>query len=325
MRRPRTYNGPIDGRANTARFWLLSLALAGVAAGCGSDNGGGTITADGSSTARPFVARAAQSYRAEGNVDVEVMVSITGDIVGEAGTGGGFDRFCRGETDLSNASRPIDEEEQVACAEAGIEYLEFRVATDALTNVVNARNDWVSCLTVNQLKRIWEPGSTIRNWKQLDPSFPSLPMRLVGPGTDSGTFDYFTDHIVGEPGASRADYSRSEEDNVIVQRVALDRGGLGYLGFSYFEENQDRLKALAIDAGQGCVAPSAETAQTGAYPFSRPLFVYVKKSSFGDDNVRRFVKFMLDNGRSIAEEAQFVPLNGRQRAEEQSKYEEAAG
>jgi phosphate transport system substrate-binding protein len=303
----------------------VGLALAGAATGCGSGDGNGAITADGSSTARPFVAKAAESFKAEESVDVDVMVSITGDIVGEAGTGGGFERFCRGETDISNASRPIKDRERAACAEADIEYLEFRVATDALTNVVNGGNDWATCLTVNQLRRIWEPGSTVHTWKQVDPSFPNVRLRLFGPGTDSGTFDYFTERIVGEPGASRADYSRSEEDNVNVQRVALDRGGLGYFGFSYFEENQDRLKALAIDAGEGCVAPSAETAQTEAYPFSRPLFVYVKKSSFDDANVRRFVKFMLDNGQSIAEAAQFVPLNDRQRAEEQAKYEEATG
>jgi phosphate transport system substrate-binding protein len=253
------------------------------------------------------------------------VVSITGDIVGEAGTGGGFERFCHGETDLSNASRPIHEEERAACAEEGIEFLEFRVANDALTNVVNRENDWATCLTVGQLKAIWEPGSAIRSWKEVDPSFPDVPLLLFGPGTDSGTFDYFTDRIVGREGASRTDYARSEEDNVIVQHVAVERGGLGYLGFSYFEESQGRLKGLAVDAGQGCVSPSAETTQTSAYPLARPLFVYVKESSFDDDHVRQFVKFMLDNGRTIAEEAGFVPLNDLQRAEEQAKYEEAAG
>jgi phosphate transport system substrate-binding protein len=307
------------------RILFLAFTLAGAAAGCGSGDGDGTITADGSSTARPFVARAAESFRAEESVDVDVMVSITGDIVGEAGTGGGFERFCRGETDLSNASRRINDRERAACAEADIDYLEFRVATDALTNVVNGQNDWATCLTVNQLRRIWEPGSAIRNWRQVDPSFPNIPLRLFGPGVDSGTFDYFTERIIGEPGASRADYARSEEDNVIVQHVGLERGGLGYVGFSYFEENRDRLKALAVDAGEGCVAPSTETAQTDAYPFSRPLFVYVKRSSFDDGNVRRFVKFMLDKGQTIAEAAQFVPLNDRQRAEEQAKYEKASG
>jgi phosphate transport system substrate-binding protein len=311
-------------RPRGLRFFFAALAVAAVVGGCGGGGEDATITADGSSTARPFVATAAESFRAEENADVDVVVSITGDIVGEAGTGGGFERFCRGETDLSNASRPIHEEERAACAEDGIEFLEFRVANDAITNVVNPENEWASCLTVGQLKAIWEPGSTIRNWKQVDPSFPDVPLLLFGPGTDSGTFDFFTERIVGTEGASRTDYSRSEEDNVIVQHVATERGGLGYLGFSYFDQNRDRLEALAVDAGQGCVAPGTETTQTNAYPLVRPLFVYVKESSFDDDNVRRFVKFMLDNGRSIAEAAGFVPLNDGQRAEEQAKYEEAA-
>jgi phosphate transport system substrate-binding protein len=303
---------------------LLCLALFAGAAGCGSDDETATIIADGSSTARPFVAKAAESFRAEAP-DVDVLVSITGDIIGEAGTGGGFERFCRGETDISNASRPINDRERAACADADIEYLEFRVATDALTNVVNRENGWATCLTVEQLRRIWEPDSTVQTWRQVDSSFPDVLLRLAGPGTNSGTFDYFTERIVGEPGASRSDYIRSEQDLVIVREVAADPGGLGYLGFSYFEENRDRLKALAVDVGDGCVAPSAETAQTGTYPFSRPLFVYVKKSSFEDDHVRRFVKFMLDNGKSIAEAVQFVPLDDRQRARELAKYEDATG
>jgi phosphate transport system substrate-binding protein len=303
---------------------VLGLGLA--AAGCGGDDGGGTIVADGSSTVRPFVTKAAEDFTAQEGVDVDVEVGITGDVVGEAGTGGGFERFCRDEIDLSNASRPMNQEEQAICEEEGVDYLEFHVATDALTNVVSEENDWVTCLTVDQLKAIWEPGSKLRSWNQVDPSFPEVPLRLFGPDTDSGTFDYFTAEIVGEEGASRADYARSEEDNVIVARVADERGSLGYLGHSYFEENQDRLKALEVDGGQGCVAPSAKAAQDGTYtPFSRPLFVYVRKRSFDDnEDVRKFVKFMLDNQRSIAEAAQFVPLADDQLAEEQAKYEEAA-
>ena len=305
------------------RLLFAAFALAGAAAACGSGDEDRTIIADGSSTARPFVAKAAESFRAEES-DVDVLVSITGDIVGEAGTGGGFERFCRGETDLSNASRPINDEERAECAESDIEYLEFRVANDAVTNVVNAGNDWARCLTVTQLKRIWEPGSTAMSWRDVDPSFPDVPLQLFGPGTRSGTFDYFTEQVVGEPGAGRADNTRSEEDNVILQHVAGERGGLGYLGFSYFEENQDRLRALEVDAGDGCVAPSAETAQNGEYPFARPLFVYVKKSSFERGHVRRFVRFMLENERSIAEEAQFIALDDRQRARELARLEEAA-
>lgn len=294
-----------------------SLALSFGAVGCGGgDGGGGTITADGSSTVGPFTTRAAEDFKAAGGVDVTVGIS---------GTGGGFERFCRGETDLSNASRPIKEEEAATCADGGVEYVEFEVANDALTNVVHPQNDWVTCLTVDQLKRIWEPGSKIGNWSQVDPAFPDVPLRLYGAGTDSGTFDYFTDVIVGEEGASRTDYNASEDDNVTVQGVSGERGGLGYFGFSYFEENQDKLKAVDVDGGDGCVAPSVASAQDGSYaPLSRPLFVYVKKSAFDDSqDVRDFVKFMLDNEQSIAEAARFVPLSAAQLAKQQTKYEDA--
>ena len=298
---------------------VSTATLTLVAVGCGGGDGtGSTITADGSSTVGPFTTKAAEDFRAAAGVDVTVGIS---------GTGGGFERFCRGETDLSNASRPIKEEEAAACADAGIEYLEFEVANDALTNVVNPQNDWVTCLTVDQLKRIWQPGSRIESWNQLDPSFPDVPLRLYGAGTDSGTFDYYTGVIVGEEGASRTDYNASEDDNVTVQGVSGEEGGLGYFGFSYFEENQDRLKALEVDGGQGCVAPSVASAQDGSYtPLSRPLFVYVKKSSFDEnEDVRDFVKFMLDNEQSIAEVARFVPLSAEQLAEQQAKYEGATG
>ena len=294
-----------------------TAALALVASACGGGGGsGGTITADGSSTVGPFTTKAAEDFKAQGGVDVTVGIS---------GTGGGFERFCRDETDISNASRPIAEDEAAACADAGIEYVEFTVATDALTNVVNLENDWVDCLTVDQLKAIWEPGSKVESWNQVDQSYPDVPLRLYGAGTDSGTFDYFTGVIVGEEGASRTDYNASEDDNVTVQGVAGERGGLGYFGFSYFEENTDRLKALEVDGGSGCVAPSVATAQDGTYaPLSRPLFVYVKRSSFDDDeNVRDFVAYMLDNEQTIAAEARFVPLSDAQLAEQQSKLEDA--
>jgi len=299
---------------------LLSMAaVALVAAGCGGgDDGGGAISADGSSTVGPFVTKAAEDFKDAEGVDITVGIS---------GTGGGFERFCAGETDLSNASRPIDEDEQALCADAGVEYIEFRIATDALTNVVNMENDWATCLTVDQLESIWGPGSKVTNWNQVDPSFPDVELTLFGPGTDSGTFDYFTGVINGEEGASRTDFSPSEDDNVIVQGVSGDRGGLGYFGFSYYEQNQATLEALEVDGGSGCVAPSAEAAQDGSYtPLSRPLYVYVKRSSFDDkEDVRNFVLFMLDQNSSIAEAAQFVPLSDEQLAEERSKLEEATG
>ena len=301
---------------------LIGLCVSGtlllVAIGCGGADGGGVISADGSSTVGPFVTKAAEDFKAAEDVDVTVGIS---------GTGGGFERFCAGETDLSNASRPIDEDEQALCAEDGVEYVEFRVATDALTNVVNSENDWADCLTVELLGEIWEPGSKITNWNQVDPSFPDVQLRLYGPGTDSGTFDYFTDVINGEEGASRTDYAPSEDDNVIVQGVTGERGGLGYFGFSYFEQNQGALKALEVDSGSGCVAPSAATAQDGSYtPLARPLFVYVKQSSFdANEDVRNFIGFMFDNNQSIAEGAEFVPLSDEQIAEGQATLEEATG
>ncbi len=298
-------------------MFVSAAALALVSTACGGgDDAGGVISADGSSTVGPFVTKAAEDFKAEQDVDVTVGIS---------GTGGGFERFCAGETDLSNASRSIDEDEQALCEEAGVEYVEFRVVTDALTNVVNTENDWATCLTVDQLKAIWEPGSKVASWNQVDPSFPDVPLKLYGAGTDSGTFDYFTDVINGEEGASRSDYSATEDDNVTVQGVSGDRGAMGYFGFSYFEENQDQLKALEVDGGGGCAAPSIETAQDDSYtPLSRPLFVYVKQSSFDEnEDVRNFVRFMLDNNESIATAAQFVPLSEDQVAEQLATFEDA--
>jgi phosphate transport system substrate-binding protein len=298
---------------------LAALVLVPLAAGCGGGDGGSTvISADGSSTVGPFVTKAAEDFKAGGGADVTVGIS---------GTGGGFERFCAGETDLSNASRAIADDEIALCEDAGVEYVEFRVVSDALTNVVNIENDWVECLTVDQLNAIWKPGSKVKNWNQVDASFPDVPMRLYGPGTDSGTFDYFTDEINGEEGASRTDFSPSEDDNVIVQGVSGDRGGLGYFGFSYFEANQDTLKALEVDGGSGCVAPSIETAQNDTYtPLSRPLFVYVKQSSFDDnEDVREFIRFMFENNETIATEAEYVPLSQEQVDEGLAALEAATG
>ena len=292
-----------------------------VAAGCGGDDeaggdGGGLITADGSSTVGPFTTKAAEDWKADGGGDVTVGIS---------GTGGGFERFCAGETDISNASRAIDEDEVALCEENGVEYVELQIATDALTNVVNSENDWATCLTVEQLNAIWKPGSKVNNWNQIDQSFPDVPLKLYGAGTDSGTFDYFTDAINGEEGASRTDYSATEDDNVTVQGVAGDRGALGYFGFSYFEENQDTLKALEVDGGSGCVAPSVASAQDDSYtPLSRPLYMYVKLSSLADnESVADFMSYTLENAETIATEAQFVPLSPDQIAEQQQKLEDA--
>jgi phosphate transport system substrate-binding protein len=293
---------------------VLVLAACG-----GDDNGGGSptsISADGSSTVGPLATAAVERYEGE-NPGARITVGISG-------TGGGFERFCRGETDLSNASRPIEDEERQACEQEGIEFTELQVANDALTVVVNAENDWAECLTVDQLKKIWGPGSKVDNWQDVDPSFPDQELKLYGPGTDSGTFDYFTDEINGEEGASRSDYSASEDDNVIVRGVAGDPGALGYFGFTYFEENQDTLRAVSIDSGGGCVAPSAESAQNGEYkPLSRPLFTYVKTASLERDGVRDFLSFWLDNSEEIADAARFVPMTDDQLTESQDALEAA--
>ena len=303
----------------SASIVVMTTILAACGGGDTAAEGGlsGRVQADGSSTVGPYTTVAAEQFQGE-HPGVQVTVGISG-------TGGGFERFCAGETDLSNASRPIKDEEAEACDEKGVEYTELQVANDALTVVVNPDNDWVDCLTVEQLKRIWEPGSEISSWNQVDPSYPDVPLRLFGPGTDSGTFDYFTDAVVGEEGASRSDYSASEDDNVVVTGVGGERGGLGYFGLSYYEQNRETLKALEIDGGSGCVAPSVANAQNGSYaPLSRPLFVYARNAALERPEVDAFVRSLLENATSIAETAQFVPLTDEQRAAELAELGEAA-
>ncbi len=314
-------------------FGLL-LVVAFAASGCGRDdestNGSaagassgkqlsGSIQIDGSSTVAPLSTAAAELF-AETQPDVRVSV-------GTSGTGGGFERFCAGETDISDASRPIKDDEEVpVCKKNGIEYTELQVAVDALTIVVSGQNDWIDCITTDQLNAIWKPGSKIDNWSDVPGGdYPDVPLKLAGPGTDSGTFDYFTDEINGEEGASRTDYTPSEDDNVIVRAVEGERGAMGYFGFSYYEQNQDKLKALAVDSGKGCIDPSAETAQSGEYsPLSRPLFIYVKNASLAKPHVRQFVGFYLDNAVDAAETAQLIALHDDQLAEEQAKFDSVA-
>ncbi|GCB44813.1 phosphate ABC transporter [Streptomyces sp. NL15-2K] len=291
---------------------LTASACGGAASGAGDGGveGGlsGTIRVDGSSTVAPLSTAAAQLFQGE-NPGVRVTV-------GTSGTGGGFEKFCAGETDISDASRPIDDDEKAACEKDGIAYEELQVANDGLSVVVNKDNDFAECLTVDQLRKIWEPGSKVNNWNQVDPSFPDEELELFGPGTDSGTFDYFTEAVNGEEGASRTDYSPSEDDNVTVQGVSGSKGGMGYFGLSYFEENRGELKVLKIDGGDGCVEPTARTVQDGSYkPLSRPLFIYPKASSLDKPEVEAFVEFYVENSAEIAEKAQFVPLNDQQQAE----------
>jgi phosphate transport system substrate-binding protein len=266
----------------------------------------GRLSADGSSTVAPLMSLAAERFRKQ-----EPKVRVT---VGTSGTGGGFERFCRGETDLSNASRPIKEEEEALCAENGVGLFPLQVANDGISIVVNNENTWVDCLTVDQLKAIWQPGSKVKSWKDVDSKFPDEKLELFGAGTDSGTFDYFTEAIVGEEGASRSDYTPSEDDNVTVRGVAGAKGGLGYFGLSYLVENTDRLKGVAVDAGDGCVEPSVESVQDGTYkPLSRPLFTYVNEDSIADKPaLEPFLGFVLDRQARLARDAKFVPMTAAQ-------------
>jgi phosphate transport system substrate-binding protein len=248
--------------------------------------------------------------------------------VGTSGTGGGFEKFCVGETDIANASREIKESEIEACKANGIEFLEVIIANDALSVVVNNDNTWAKCLTVDQLQTMWGPEAEgkVSNWNQIDASFPNQSLNLFGAGTDSGTFDYFTKEINGEEGSSRTDYNPSEDDNVTVKGVEGDKGALGYFGFSYLEENITKVKALEVDGGKGCVAPSLENVQNGTYtPLSRPLYVYVSLKGAQREEVKAFFEFVGENLDSLTEEALFIPLNNDQKAIEKKNLEAIAG
>jgi phosphate transport system substrate-binding protein len=274
----------------------------------------GTITADGSSTLGPYTSAAAEGFQKR-NRGVRITVGISG-------TGGGFERFCRGEIDLANASRPMRNTEAIRCRDAGVKWVAFTVANDGLSVVVNNANTWASCLTVAELKKFWEPGSNVNNWSQVRAGFPDVSLKLFGAGTDSGTFDYFTEAINGRARASRSDYLATEDDNIVVQGVSGERGGLGYFGLSYLESNRSKLKGLEIDGGDGCVAPTSDTVQDGTYkPLSRPLFVYAKASSLERLEVDAFLQFMLDNQERIAKAALFVPLTEAQLSKSRTQLE----
>lgn len=278
----------------------------------------GTITVDGSSTVFPISEAMAEEFQIA-NPGVRITV-------GSSGTGGGFEKFCNGETQVSNASRGVKAEEIARCAEAGIEMIEVPVATDALTVVVNNDNDWATCMTLDELNTIWSPEAegAVTNWSQVTSDYPDADLILYGPGTDSGTFDYFTDVVNGEEGASRGDYTASEDDNVLVQGVEGDTNAMAYFGFAYYFENQERMKSVEIDGGEGCVAPTQEAVLAGEYtPFSRPLFIYVSQSAYEEDPaVQAFVDFYLDpaNEQFVADTG-YVPLNGEQYAASKGKVE----
>ena len=262
----------------------------------------GTIEIDGSSTVAPITEAVAEDFR---GVAPDVLVNV-----GISGSGGGFKRFVVGDTDISDASRHISEKEAASAEENGIEYYEFLVGLDGLSVLVNQQNDFVDCMTVEQLNMVWKPDSTVSNWNDIDPSWPDRRINLYGPGTDSGTFDYFTEEVNGEAKLSRADYTASEDDNVLVQGISGDRNALGYFGFSYYAANADKLKLVEIDSGNGCVVPTIETIANGTYsPLSRPLFIYVNKQRVQQRaELRSFVEFYMENGAQLAEEVGYVPL-----------------
>ena len=278
------------------------------------------ITLDGSSTVFPIAEAVAEEFQ-RANAGTRVTV-------GTSGTGGGFEKFCRGETDISNASRPIKSTEADKCRAAGVDYVEIPVAYDGLSVVVNPKNTWASSMTVAELKRLWQPEAqgTITKWSQLRAGWPDREIRLYGPGTDSGTFDYFTEAVNGKAQASRGDYTQSEDDNVLVQGVAGDEGALGYFGFAYYEENKDRLKLVAIDGGKGGgpVLPSIETVRNGTYaPLSRPMFMYVSKAKMQRPEVKAFVDFLLAQGSKLVGDVGYIALNDQEQQQARDRVAQA--
>jgi phosphate transport system substrate-binding protein len=293
----------------------LATAATGVARVDGARLSG-TITADGSSTVGPYVTAAAEGFQRV-NKGARVTVGISG-------TGGGFERFCKNETDLANASRPIKQSEAAICRQNGVQYVAFLVANDGIAIATNKQNTWAKCLTTDELKKIWDRGSKVDNWQEVRQGFPNVSLKLFGPGTDSGTFDFFTEKINGKSKQSRSDYSATEDDNVAVRGVEGERGGMAYFGLSYYEENKAKLNLVEVNAGGGCVAPNVKTVQAYSYkPLSRPLFVYVKRDSFKRAVVKAFIRYMIVNEKKIAKTSKFVSLTDRQLGKVKYQYNSA--
>jgi len=289
------------------KFKLLSVTLATAAAlGLAAAASAQTVKIDGSSTVFPITEAVAEEFQKSKRGAVKVTVGISG-------TGGGFKKFCRGETDISNASRPILKKEMADCKQAGVQYIELPVAYDALTVVVNPKNSFVKSLSVAELKKMWEPAAQgkVTNWNQINPAYPKAPLKLFGAGADSGTFDYFTEAITGKSKSSRGDFTASEDDNVLVQGVSRDVNALGFFGFAYYIENRDKLKAVPIieKDGKPAVAPSMENVLNGSYqPLARPIFIYVNAASIKKPEVREFIEYYNKHGESLAKEVKYVPL-----------------
>jgi phosphate transport system substrate-binding protein len=287
------------------RLGIVGLAIALVATASASAALKGNISADGSSTVGPWTTAAAEMFRKK-----SPQVRIT---VGISGTGGGFEKFCRGEIDLANASRPIKSSEYAKCRENNVKWVAFTVANDGISLVASRQSTWVDCLSTAELKRIWNTGSKVDNWKDVRAGFPDVPLKLFGAGTDSGTFDFFTEAINGKARASRSDYTASEDDNVLVSGVSGTRGSLGYFGLSYYEENKRRLKLIGVDGGNGCTKPSTKSVQAKTYrPLSRGLYIYANRDSFRRSAVRSFIGFALNNQARVAKNARFVALTPAQ-------------
>jgi phosphate transport system substrate-binding protein len=262
------------------------------------------VQIDGSSTVFPVTEAVAEEFQKEKKGKIKVTVGISG-------TGGGFKKFCRGETDIQDASRPILKQEMESCKGAGIEYVELPVAFDALTVIVNPKNTWSPSMTVAELKKVWEPAAQgkITHWNQVRANWPNAPLKLFGAGADSGTFDYFTEAITGKAKSSRGDFTASEDDNVLVQGVANDINALGFFGFAYYAENSKKLKAVAVDNGKGPVGPSEKSVLDGTYqPLSRPIYIYVSKKALAKPEVREFAEFYLKNAPKLVKEVKYVPL-----------------
>lgn len=298
-------------KSSVVRQWIVPMGLTGIAllTGCSSPSAtdtavGAAITIDGSSTVYPITAAVVEAFQRD-NPDAEVNVRFSG-------TGGGFEKFCRGETSINDASRPISKQEMEACSSNEIRYYELPVAFDAITVVVNPQNTWAEDITLEELEKAWSPAAqrTVTTWQQLRASWPARPLKLYGPGTDSGTYDYFTDVVVGEGQDSRSDFTASEDDDILVAEISRDPEALGYFGFAYFEDNQDRLRALGIDSGSEPILPSRETVEQGQYqPFSRPLFMYVNAKDLQDNpTLQDFVQFYLENAPEFVETVGYVPL-----------------
>lgn len=301
-------------RAAVLPLALMALAISGA---CGRSEQGQTtgsalITVDGSSTVYPVTEAVAEEFQ-RANPGTRITVGISG-------TGGGFQKFCRGEIDIADASRPIKSTEAEACAKASVEYIELPVAYDGLAVVVHPKNTWAKSMTVAELKKLWEPSAQgkVTRWNHLRPDWPDQEIHLFGPGVDSGTFDYFTEAVVGKAQQSRGDYTSSEDDNVIVQGVGGDEHALGFFGYAYYEENQDKLKLVAIDDGddsngKGAILPSPETVKDGTYhPLSRPIFIYPKITALGRPEVKAFVDFYIGTGTSLVREVGYIPLTDRE-------------